>query len=127
MELLEKMRDRFDKKVKQIDKQLQMVRDRVSKMEIGVTENVKSEALVKEIEELVLAKEKLIAKRDVPEPCFGEGLAEDHRSFLFETTRPAYRGRQVRPPVQAVILPVFALIVSAVVAYLSVLAVGATC
>ena len=122
MELLEKMRDLRDKDVKQIDKQLQMVRDRVAKMEIGETENVKSEALVKEIEKLVLAKEKLIA----PEPCFGEGLAEDHRIFLFETTRPAYRGRQVRPPVQAVILPVFALIVSAVVAYLSVLAVGAT-
>ena len=129
MELLEKMRDRFDKKVKQLDKQIQMARDRVAKMEIGETENVKSEALVKEFEKLVLAKEKLIAKRDVLEPYFGEGLAEDDRSFLFETTRPAYRGRQVRPPVQAMMLPGLALIGAVVglwFAYLGVLVVGGT-
>ena len=129
MELLEKMRDRFDKKVKQLDKQIQMARDRVAKMEIGETENVKSEALVKEFEKLVLAKEKLIAKRDVLEPYFGEGLAEDDRSFLFETTRPAYRGRQVRPPVQAMMLPGLALIGAVVglwFAYLGLLVVGAT-
>ena len=51
-----------------------------------------------------------------------------HKGFLFETTRPAYRGRQVRP-VLAVILPVFALIGAVVglwFAYLGVLVVGAT-
>ena len=127
MELLEKMRDGFDKEVKQVDKQLKMARDRVAKMEIGETENVTSEALVKEIEELVLSKEKLMAKGEAARtPILGENHTSPRWDFLFETTRPAYRGRQVRPPVQAVILPVFALIVSAVVAYLSVLAVGAT-
>ena len=51
-----------------------------------------------------------------------------HKGFLFEITRPAYRGRQVRP-VLAVILPVFALIGAVVglwFAYLGVLVVGAT-
>jgi len=53
---------------------------------------------------------------------------EIYQGFIFETTRPAYRGRQVRP-VLAVILPVFALIGAVVgswFAYLGVLVVGAT-
>ena len=131
MELLEKMRDGFDKEVKQVDKQLKMARDRVTKMEIGETENVTSEALVKEIEELVLAKEKFMAKKEIAgQQIIEEGTTRSsrHKGFLFETTRSPCRGGQVRP-VLAVILPVFALtgaVVGLWFALLGVLVVGAT-
>ena len=131
MELLEKMRDGFDKEVKQVDKQLKMARDRVAKMEIGEIENVKSEALVKEIEELVLAKEKFMAKKEIAgQQIIEEGTTRSsrHKGFLFETTRSPCSGDQVRPAL-AVILPVFALtgaVVGLWLALLGVLVVGAT-
>ena len=98
MELLEKMRDRFCKEVEQIDKQLQMARNRVAKMEIGETENVKSDALVKEIEELVLAKEEFMAKKEIAgQQIIEEGSTRSgrrHKGFLFETTRSPCSGDQ---------------------------------
>ena len=108
-----------------------MARDRVAKMEIGEIENVKSEALVKEIEELVLAKEKFMAKKEIAgQQIIEEGTTRSsrHKGFLFETTRSPCSGDQVRP-VLAVILPVFALtgaVVGLWLALLGVLVVGAT-
>ena len=95
------------------------------------TKSVKSEALVKDVEELVFAKGKFMAMR---ERTRVHALEENHsgprrhKGFLFETTRPACRGRQVWP-VLAEILPVFGLIGAVVglgFAYLSVFVVRAT-
>ena len=95
------------------------------------TKSVKSEALVKDVEELVLAKGKFMAMRARTRVHVLEenhSGPRRHKGFLFETTRPACRGRQVRP-VLAVILPVFALtgaVVGLWFALLGVLVVGAT-
>ena len=74
---------------------------------------VKSERAIAEVEELTMEKEKLVNKLDIADRQI---LEEDstrqtnlHKGFMFETTRPAYRGQEVWP-LLAVILPVAGLL-----------------
>ena len=73
----------------------------------------KSERAIAEVEELSMEKEKLVNKLDIADRRI---IEEDstrqtnlHKGFIFETTRPAYRGQEVWP-LLAVILPVAGLL-----------------
>ena len=80
------------------------------------------------IQRFITSKKKQIGELRTALETDLAAYSEIYEGFIFETTRPAYRGRQVRP-VLAVILPVFALIGAVVgswFAYLGVLVVGAT-
>ncbi len=78
---------------------------------------VRSERALLEVQELMLTRQKFIAQRDVADKSVieeGSTLQSRlHKGFIFETTRPAYRGLEVWP-LLAVILPVAGLLGSLV-------------
>ena len=77
------------------------------------TKAVQSERAKMQLKELQLEKEKLVAKADgADKQITSWGSTQQtnlHKGFIFETTRPAYRGREVWP-LLAVILPVAGLL-----------------